>query len=174
MRLKLRLVCVLTVLAGSFLFITFKLFTNLEDSPSDNHITTFTVTDDPGSTHKPQEVTPRVTHKVTTEPSSSSHHVSSVTLSYDQSIVNKTISHTSPWKVWSSWVQLQPTILVNSNNFYSSEMNSIISALSSYPITKFDLGHRGTQLKTTMFLKGDQQTVFKPKRLVIVRVIVLL
>ena len=43
-------------------------------------------------------------------------------------------------------------------------MDNILVALASSPVTQFDLGHRGTQLKATLYLEGGQRTVFKPKR----------
>ncbi len=66
-----------------------------------------------------------------------------------------------PWKVWVRWVSEDH--FYPKESFNSSEMNSILHALATSPITEFGLGYKGTQLKATMML-GEQRTVFKPKR----------
>ena len=70
---------------------------------------------------------------------------------------------TGPWKIWKSWVQ-PDSLYTSENEFYSIEMGVILNALATYPVTSFDTGYRGTQLKASMHLAGNQQTVFKPKR----------
>ena len=66
-----------------------------------------------------------------------------------------------PWRVWHSWVKQDH--FYPEGAFMSEEMNSILHAMATYPITSFDVGHRGTQLKASMFL-GQQRTAFKPMR----------
>ena len=66
-----------------------------------------------------------------------------------------------PWKVWHSWVKQDH--FYPEEAFFSEEMNSILHAMATYPITSFDVGHRGTQLKVSMFF-GQQRTAFKPMR----------
>jgi len=39
----------------------------------------------------------------------------------------------------------------------------ILSAMAKYHITLADVGYRGTQLKMTLVLDGQQQVVFKPR-----------
>ena len=66
-----------------------------------------------------------------------------------------------PWKIWQSWVKQDH--FYPEDAFWSEEMNSILRAMATYPISSFDVGHRGTQLKASMFL-GNQRTAFKPMR----------
>lgn len=66
-----------------------------------------------------------------------------------------------PWTLWHSWVK-QDHFYPN-DAFWSEEMNSILHAMATYPITSFDVGHRGTQLKVSMYL-NKQRTAFKPLR----------
>ena len=66
-----------------------------------------------------------------------------------------------PWNIWESWVQKDS--FYPEDALFSDEMNSILRAMATQPIKSFDVGHRGTQLKATMFL-GKQKTVFKPMR----------
>ena len=66
-----------------------------------------------------------------------------------------------PWQMWHSWVKQDEFYPVGA--FWSKDMNSILHAMATYPITSFDVGHRGTQLKASMFL-GNQRTAFKPMR----------
>ena len=76
-----------------------------------------------------------------------------------------TTQFTSPsivWKIWAGWVK--PDVFYKPKDFWSSSMDNILVALASSPVTQFDLGHRGTQLKATLYLEGGQRTVFKPKR----------
>lgn len=67
-----------------------------------------------------------------------------------------------PWRIWSNWVE--PDVLYPEGTFYSNDMNLIFEAIATYPITLFDVGYRGTQLKASMYLHGNQRTVFKPMR----------
>ena len=66
-----------------------------------------------------------------------------------------------PWKMWHSWVKQDQ--FYPEDAFWSEEMNSILHAMATYPITSFDVGHKGTQLKVSMFL-DEQRTAFKPMR----------
>lgn len=71
------------------------------------------------------------------------------------------VKRKSPWVIWEMWVK--PNYLYPEGAFWSDDMNYIIDAMATAPITSFGLGHKGTQLKATMFL-GKQRTVFKPMR----------
>ena len=66
-----------------------------------------------------------------------------------------------PWNIWESWVQQDS--FYPEGSLFSDEMNSILRAMATQPIKSFDVGHRGTQLKATVFL-GRQKAVFKPMR----------
>lgn len=64
----------------------------------------------------------------------------------------------SPWKVAASWVthrQLVPP--------KAPEIGAILKEMATAPILKADVGHKGTQLKMTFMLQGNQRVVFKPK-----------
>ena len=39
----------------------------------------------------------------------------------------------------------------------------VLSAMAKYRITSADVGYRGTQLKMTLVLDGQQQVIFKPQ-----------
>jgi len=39
----------------------------------------------------------------------------------------------------------------------------VLSAMAKYRVTSADIGFRGTQLKMTLVLDGQQQVVFKPR-----------
>ena len=39
----------------------------------------------------------------------------------------------------------------------------VLSAMAKYHITSADVGYRGTQLKMTLVLDGQQQVIFKPR-----------
>ena len=65
------------------------------------------------------------------------------------------------WSVWREWVT--PDFLYPDGAFNSDEMDDILRAMAASPITSWELGYKGTQLKTTAML-GNQRTVFKPKR----------
>lgn len=66
-----------------------------------------------------------------------------------------------PWNLWHSWVKQD--WFYPKGAFWSQEMTTILRAMATYPITSFDVGHRGTQLKVSMYL-GTQRTAFKPMR----------
>ena len=134
MKLKFRVAAALCIVSGICLFITFKLVSKLDDG--------FKIV--PGET--------KVQEKASMSPSSL--HLSPA--------INTTHHETNPWEVWSS--QITPSTLYPVKSFLSKDMNNILVALSTYRITKFDVGHKGTQLKAKMILEGDQWTVFKPKR----------
>ena len=65
------------------------------------------------------------------------------------------------WEIWQKWVK--PDYLYPENAFWSDEMNQILTAMATAPITSFGVGHKGTQLKATVML-GEQKTAFKPMR----------
>ena len=74
----------------------------------------------------------------------------------------KTLSVTSAWHVWRSWPR--STELYTDRQFNSSEMKEILHCMATAPIVRFDVGHKGTQLKALVELEGGQRVVFKPKR----------
>ena len=74
------------------------------------------------------------------------------------------VSIESSWSIWNSWVTSD--VLYPANSFNSKEMNQILTAMATSPITSFGVGHKGTQLKATVMLVGAQRAVFKPKRYV--------
>lgn len=76
--------------------------------------------------------------------------------------VTAVVSSKDPWVIWRDWVK--PDALYQEGCFYSKEMNHILAVMVTAPITSFDIGHKGTQLKATAILLGTQRTVFKPKR----------
>jgi len=39
----------------------------------------------------------------------------------------------------------------------------VLSAMAKYHVTSADVGYRGTQLKMTLVLEGQQQVIFKPR-----------
>jgi len=39
----------------------------------------------------------------------------------------------------------------------------VLSAMAKYRVTSADVGYRGTQLKMTLVLDGQQQVIFKPR-----------
>lgn len=109
------------------------------------------------------------THVVTTEETSA--HLTAISkspridvatdsrIASSQSFVE---NFTAVWKIWPDWVK--PNQLYPREEFHSFKMDSILTALATYPVTLFDVGYRGTQLKASMHLEGNQRTVFKPKR----------
>ena len=111
----------------------------------------------------PQHTTPSDHHMT----SSKDHVISTIN---PKSILksNKTLPitpgqlTTRPWEIWAKWVNSE--VLYPNDVFYSSDMDMILRALSNYPIKSFDVGYRGTQLKATLHLTGNQKAVFKPRR----------
>ena len=71
------------------------------------------------------------------------------------------VKQKNPWAIWERWVK--PNYLYPEDAFWSHDMDYIIDAMATAPITSFGVGYKGTQLKATMFL-GKQRTVFKPMR----------
>jgi len=70
----------------------------------------------------------------------------------------------------SSYVNnLHPADLPRQNNHFTVFSWSILvvgyvlSAMAKYRITSADVGYRGTQLKMTLVLEGQQQVIFKPR-----------
>ena len=104
-------------------------------------------------------------HKVTASSSSTSHASPTTRVSnHSGTKPHPTLPVTSkhPWQIWTSWVK--PKVFYSPDDFWSAEMNTILHALATYPVTSLELGHRGTQLKASMYLQGGQRTVFKPMR----------
>lgn len=67
-----------------------------------------------------------------------------------------------PWKLWQEMVRERA---ITSRGYdATTNLRTIIKALQTFPITQTNVGYRGTQLKASMILKGNQQVVFKPKR----------
>ncbi|XP_011661064.2 glycosaminoglycan xylosylkinase [Strongylocentrotus purpuratus] len=63
------------------------------------------------------------------------------------------------WSKAESWVtsnQITPSS--------AKELGSVLYAMANAPITKADVGFKGTQLKARLMLEGGQLVVFKPKR----------
>ena len=110
---------------------------------------------------------PRLVQGVNTASSSSVSYTSPTTheSNHSKTVGNATTPQKDPWMIWASWVK--PKVFYSPDVFWSEEMNSILHALATSPVTSLELGHRGTQLKATMYLQGDQRTVFKPKRCVL-------
>lgn len=99
--------------------------------------------------NKPRDDSPMVVYKTKATQSASIDEI-------------KMLSVTSAWHVWRSWPQSNE--LYAEKQFNSSEMKSILHHMATAPIVRFDVGHRGTQLKALVELEGGQRVVFKPKR----------
>ena len=68
-----------------------------------------------------------------------------------------------PWAIWQGWVK--PDYLYPEGVFWSDEMNLILFSMATKPVTEFGVGHKGTQLKTSLLLGDEKQrTSFKPMR----------
>ena len=63
------------------------------------------------------------------------------------------------WRKASSWVTSDHITPLS-----AKEMGSVLYAMAHAPITKADVGFKGTQLKSRLLLEGGQLAVFKPKR----------
>ncbi|XP_033114499.1 uncharacterized protein LOC117114977 [Anneissia japonica] len=63
------------------------------------------------------------------------------------------------WSIAAKWVTARHIIPEQ-----APELGDILHAMASRPITKADVGYKGTQLKVTLYLAGGQVVVFKPKR----------
>ena len=99
--------------------------------------------------NKPRDDSPMVVYKTKATQSASIDEI-------------KMLSVTSAWYVWRSWPQSNE--LYTEKQFNSSEMKSILHHMATAPIVRFDVGHKGTQLKALVELEGGQRVVFKPKR----------
>lgn len=79
--------------------------------------------------------------------------------------VNLSIIHPSyenTWKMWQSWVKedaFYPT-----EAFNSGRMRQLLEAMARAPIVRFGIGEKGTQLKASVVLQGQQKALFKPRR----------
>lgn len=67
-----------------------------------------------------------------------------------------------PWQIWSAMVKSRQ--LTPKEGRHSDDVGMILEALSYKPIIGAGIGHRGTQLKATLILEGNQKVVFKPMR----------
>jgi len=65
------------------------------------------------------------------------------------------------WDIWQGMVNEKS--MTNVTEIY---MNKILKEMAVAKLTKVDVGHKGTQLKATIFLDGpeNQKAIFKPKR----------
>lgn len=77
------------------------------------------------------------------------------------------VSNREAWKLWQAMVKVNE--VTQPGPAGTLKVNAIVKALQTAPIIQTSVGYKGTQLKTSMFLKGNQRTVFKPKRLVLGR-----
>ena len=68
------------------------------------------------------------------------------------------------WQLWQEMVKVRE--VTQPGNEGQMKVDAIVKALQTAPVIQISVGYKGTQLKSTMFLKGNQRTVFKPKRLV--------
>ena len=70
----------------------------------------------------------------------------------------------NPWDLWNGMVT--ETRISPNGTVGGVQVNAILKSLRTSSIVKVGVGFRGSQLKASMFLEGNQRTVFKPKRLV--------
>ncbi len=156
MKLKQRVVTVLLVLliATSLFIISIQLSKTQPDSPRMTRDTTITSSSSSTAVAVPSK-----------NNSNNGHHPLT-TLAKREGVSTEASPSPSessdPWEIWREWVE--PDSLYPIGAFHSSEMNHILITMATSPITSFDLGYKGTQLKATALL-GQQRTVFKPKRL---------
>lgn len=154
MKLKQRVVTVLLVLliATSLFIISIQLSKTQPDSPRMSRNTTITSSS--------------TAVAVPSKNNSNNGHHPLTTLAKREGVSTEASPSPSessdPWEIWREWVE--PDSLYPIGAFHSSEMNHILITMATSPITSFDLGYKGTQLKATALL-GQQRTVFKPKRL---------
>ena len=66
------------------------------------------------------------------------------------------------WELWQEIVKVRE--VTQPGHEGQMKVNAIVKALQTAPVIQISVGYKGTQLKSTMFLKGNQRTVFKPKR----------
>lgn len=68
----------------------------------------------------------------------------------------------NPWEVWKGMVT--ETRVSSNGTLGLLQVKAILKALRTAAIVDVGVGYRGSQLKASMFLEGNQRTVFKPKR----------
>ncbi|XP_065829885.1 glycosaminoglycan xylosylkinase-like [Oscarella lobularis] len=68
----------------------------------------------------------------------------------------------SPWEEYKTWVE--STQLYTKESLADGTMRRLLNSMSTKPIVKALVGYRGTQLKATFILRGEQKVVFKPMR----------
>ncbi|XP_028394809.1 glycosaminoglycan xylosylkinase-like [Dendronephthya gigantea] len=111
-------------------------------------------------------------HKRTTEPEAKSDintekiSATGVTIAATSNLKTKALKnvvlHKTAWKLWQEMVKVNEVTQHGEEG--TLKVNRIVKALQTAPIIQTSVGYKGTQLKTSMFLKGNQRTVFKPKR----------
>jgi hypothetical protein len=74
------------------------------------------------------------------------------------------ISKKPAWQLWEDMVKVRE--VTQPGHEGTVKVDAIVKALQTAPVIELSVGFKGTQLKSSMFLKGNQRTVFKPKRLV--------
>jgi len=66
------------------------------------------------------------------------------------------------WWLWQSWVR--EDTFYPEEVFPSGQMLHLLRVMASAAITEFGVGRKGTQLKASVVLEGQQKALFKPKR----------
>jgi hypothetical protein len=66
------------------------------------------------------------------------------------------------WLLWQDMVKEREVTQPGQEG--KMKVDAIVKALQTVPVIQTSVGYKGTQLKASMFLKGNQRTVFKPKR----------
>ena len=66
------------------------------------------------------------------------------------------------WELWQDMVKEREVTPPGQEG--KMKVDAIVKALQTTPVIQMSVGYRGTQLKASMILKGNQRTVFKPKR----------
>ena len=68
------------------------------------------------------------------------------------------------WEFWQEMVKVREVTEPGEEG--QTKVDAIVKVLQTAPIIQTSVGYKGTQLKASMFLKGNQRIVFKPKRFV--------
>ena len=161
MKLKERITVISIIVIIGFIFVSFWIIILPSQNASMTHDDVIIVT---------TEVTPKTDKQKNSSLNIVPSHVTDVSHDNKPTVsehtqnasLNTLSTGQDPWDVWLKLVE--PTVLYPSNGLHSPYMDSILNALATYPVTLFDVGHKGTQLKATMYLHGNQRTVFKPMR----------
>ena len=67
-----------------------------------------------------------------------------------------------PWQLWTAMVKNRQ--LTSKGDRDNDDVSMIVEAMAYKPIVAAGIGYRGTQLKATLILEGNQKVVFKPMR----------